>query len=245
MELDPIASDIVLRSIKEAVPSTWPAKIAELRRIAQGRESVTLAHYLEESGSDLDDVYTNGRSWSDLRAAAGLPQQAPGPEEQNLRRACGRLLHIDDMERIEGYRRLLAAPQRDQPSPSLRGPLRWYRAEAISRRPGLRGLETRATHDLGDLQTGDPVKSSVVIGQEEIALRLDSARRLYRIRRLEIVLRANHRRTAQHLEGDWNQVPGRLTQEGRERVDESEVLFSQRPDMAFEFGEHRSPELSA
>jgi hypothetical protein len=78
---------------------------------------VTLAHYLEESGSDLNDVYSNGRSWSDLRAGAkpafrqakawprataGLPQQAPGPEEQNLRLACGRLLHIDDMERIEG-----------------------------------------------------------------------------------------------------------------------------------------------
>ena len=116
-----MASDIVLRSIKEAVPSTWPAKVAELRRIAQGRESVSLAHYLEESGSDLDDVYSNGRSWSDLRAAAGLPQQAPGPEEQNLRRACGRLLHIDDMERIEGYRRLLAnaAPPPVQVGPNL------------------------------------------------------------------------------------------------------------------------------
>ena len=119
MELDPVASEIVLRSIKEAVPSTWPAKVAELRRIAQGRESVSLAQYLEESGSDLDDVYSNGRSWSDLRAAAGLPQQASGPEEQNLRRACGRLLHLDDMERINAYRRLLASPS--PPPPSLQG----------------------------------------------------------------------------------------------------------------------------
>ena len=67
---------------------------------------MSLAQHLEESGSDLDDVYSNGRSWSDLRADAGLPQQAPGPEEQDLRRACGRLLHLDDMERIETYRRL-------------------------------------------------------------------------------------------------------------------------------------------
>jgi superfamily II DNA/RNA helicase len=70
MELDPVASEIVLRSIKEAVPSTWPAKVAELRSIAQGRDSVSLAQYLEETGSDLDDVYSNGRSWSDLRAGA-------------------------------------------------------------------------------------------------------------------------------------------------------------------------------
>jgi superfamily II DNA or RNA helicase len=125
MELDPIASEIVLRSIREAVPSTWPAKVAELRRIAQGRESVSLAHYLEESGSDLDDVYSNGRSWSDLRDAAGLPQQPSGPEEQNLRRACGRLLHLDDMERIDGYRRLLASPS--SPPPSLQ--------EVIEKRP--------------------------------------------------------------------------------------------------------------
>lgn len=122
MELDPVASEIVLRSSREAVPSTWPAKVAELRRIAQGRESVTLAQYLDESGSDLDDVYSNGRSWSDLRAAAGLPQQAPGPEEQNLRRACGRLLHLDDMERIETCRRLLSSDA-PQPSPPSEEPI--------------------------------------------------------------------------------------------------------------------------
>ncbi len=139
MELDPVASEIVLRSIREAVPSTWPAKVAELRSIAQGRESVSLAQYLEETGSDLDDVYSNGRSWSDLRAAAGLPLQPAGPEEQTLRRACGRLLHIDDMERIEGYRRLLAAPslrgaQRDTTLPSLRGGHRGAADEAIPQR---------------------------------------------------------------------------------------------------------------
>ncbi len=70
---------------------------------------MSLAQYLEESGSDLDDVYSNGRSWSDLRAGAGLRQLASGPEEKNLRRACGRLLHIDNMERIDGYRRLVSS----------------------------------------------------------------------------------------------------------------------------------------
>ena len=150
MELDPIASEIVLRSIKEAVPSTWPAKVAELRRIAQGRESVSLAQYLEESGSDLDDVYSNGRSWSDLRPAAGLPQQPPGPEEQNLRRACGRLLHIDDMERIDGYRRLLATDA----APSLRGAQRDGGDEAIPQRPGdLRPPVTPAKAGVHSQQT--------------------------------------------------------------------------------------------
>lgn len=58
----------MLKSIREAVPSKWPAEVAELRRIAQGRKAVTLAEYLEESSSDLDDVGRNSRSWSDLRA---------------------------------------------------------------------------------------------------------------------------------------------------------------------------------
>ena len=38
----------------------------------------------------------------------------PGPEEASLRRACGRLLHVDDAARIAAYRAFLAgenAPQ--------------------------------------------------------------------------------------------------------------------------------------
>ncbi len=136
-----MASEIVLRSIKQAVPSTWPAKVAELRRIAQGRESVSLAQYLEESGSDLDDVYSNGRSWSDLLAAAGLPQLASGPEEQNLRRACGRLLHIDDMERINAYRRILSSPS----PPSLQGGRRDASDKGPSLREGRREAADEAT----------------------------------------------------------------------------------------------------
>ena len=135
MELDPVAMDIVLRSIKEAVPSKWRAKVAELRQMAQGRESVSLAQYLEETGSDLEDVYSNGRSWSDLRADAGLPVHADGPAEKQLRRACGRLLHIDDMERIETYRRFLTDSAPPSSSlPSLRGGQRLASDEAISQR---------------------------------------------------------------------------------------------------------------
>jgi hypothetical protein len=64
--------------------------------------------FLAASGLDLEDVYAGGKSWSDWCEAAGLPVRAPGPDEAALRRACGRLLHVDDQPRIEGYRRLLA-----------------------------------------------------------------------------------------------------------------------------------------
>jgi hypothetical protein len=107
MELDRIARDIVLRSIREAIPSRWPAKVNELRSLAQARPAVTLADYLTETGLDLSDVYASNHSWSQLRAAAGLPIAAPGRHEEALRRGIARMQHIDDRQRLDGYRSLL------------------------------------------------------------------------------------------------------------------------------------------
>ena len=41
MELDRVSQDIVLRSIREAVPSRWPAKVHELRTLHRDRGEVT------------------------------------------------------------------------------------------------------------------------------------------------------------------------------------------------------------
>ena len=71
--------------------------------------SPTLVTYLEHSGLELDDIYTGGRGWSELCEAAGVVLALPGPHEVVLRRAVGRLLHVDDNVRISGYRSLLAA----------------------------------------------------------------------------------------------------------------------------------------
>jgi len=68
---------------------------------------VTLSQYLNESGLDLPDVYDGNRGWSDLCQAAGVPVAPAGPHEAPLRKALGRLLHVDDDERIAAYRRLL------------------------------------------------------------------------------------------------------------------------------------------
>ena len=137
MELDPVAAEIVLRSIREAVPSRWTAKVEELRlHRTRAMPSVRLAEYLEETGLDLDDVYTAARSWSDLRSDAGLagrPRRAR--TRTSLRRACGRLLHVDDAERIEAYRRLLAPD--DAPRPRVASGAR-PAAAADARRIGRR-----------------------------------------------------------------------------------------------------------
>jgi hypothetical protein len=109
MQLDEKASEIVLRSLREAIPSRWPARVEELRSLRRERPGLDLAGFLEDAGLALDDVYDGRRGWSDLLEAAGAPIGAPGPHERALRRAAGRLLHIDDEERIDTYLRLLHA----------------------------------------------------------------------------------------------------------------------------------------
>ena len=111
MELDHVARDIVLANIREALPSRWSRKVEELRAIARTQDDVTLGTFIREAELDLDDVYHGSKSWSDLRAAAGLSVEPDGPNERALRRACGRVLHIDDRVRLEAYRRFLRSPE--------------------------------------------------------------------------------------------------------------------------------------
>lgn len=107
MQLDAKSSEIVLGSLRDAIPSQWPARVAELRVVHAACPQVTLSRYLAESGLDLPDVYDGSRGWSDLCQAAGVPVAPAGPHEAPLRRALGRLLHVDDDERIAAYRDLL------------------------------------------------------------------------------------------------------------------------------------------
>lgn len=110
MQLDRVARDQVLHSIKNAVPNRWSAKVDELRNLVDAGHEPTLANFLEHSGLDLDDVYAGNRGWSDLQEAAGLPVAAAGPYEKELRRAVGRMTHVDDPVRLQGYRDLEDGP---------------------------------------------------------------------------------------------------------------------------------------
>ena len=114
MELDALSREAVLRSIRSAIPSTWPARVEELRRYTAGLpkgERPSLGAFLDESGLDLEDVYLSDRpsrpsgraSWSDLLQAAKVPLAAPGPHEATLRHAIGRMTHVDDEVRLTAY----------------------------------------------------------------------------------------------------------------------------------------------
>ena len=73
MQLDRVASEIVIESIKRAIPSRWVAKVEELLSMRRNVPDVTLAQYLDYSGLDVEDIYESNHSWSELREAAGLP----------------------------------------------------------------------------------------------------------------------------------------------------------------------------
>ena len=109
-DLDPVAREIVLGSIRDAIPSTWRERCAELRALGD----VGLGDYLESSGLELEDIYASGHSWSEMRREAGLAASPAGPNEDAMLRAVGRLLHVDDDERLEAYPRLLRSD--DPPS---------------------------------------------------------------------------------------------------------------------------------
>ncbi|MFM6847882.1 MAG: DUF3427 domain-containing protein [Terrabacter sp.] len=108
IQLDRVASDIVIRSLREAIPSRWPAKVDEFRSLSHRVPDLGLAQYLDESGLDLDDIYGGGRSWSELVEAGGGPVRSAGPHETALRRAIGRTLHVSDPLRLRTYRSLVA-----------------------------------------------------------------------------------------------------------------------------------------
>ena len=77
-------------------------------RRASSLGDVTLGEYLESSGLELEDVYAGGHSWTEMRREVGLRDRTPPDQRrQLLLRAVGRLLHVDDDERLETYPRLL------------------------------------------------------------------------------------------------------------------------------------------
>jgi len=109
MELDPVAASIVLSNLRQGTPARWTAKLQELRALTSSLGDIPLSTFLHETGLDVSDVYAGGKSWSDLQDEANVSTTIVGPQERVLRRACGRLLHVDDKERLDAYRNILAS----------------------------------------------------------------------------------------------------------------------------------------
>jgi hypothetical protein len=107
VDLDRQSTQIVLDNLRSAARlGQWRTLVDDLR----GYGDVTLREFLKRSDRGPGDVYraSNG-SWTKLRRDAGLPA-APSPDpdqELALLRSLGRMLHVDDPERVAFYRSLL------------------------------------------------------------------------------------------------------------------------------------------
>ena len=108
IELDRVASDLVLDNVRSSLRINWQSLAAELKRLGD----CSLQEFLANAEVSLDDLYRRSRGgWTDLRRRAGFDQSQPGPDDERLGRAIGRMLHIDDRERLEFISTLVSQAQ--------------------------------------------------------------------------------------------------------------------------------------
>ena len=121
LKLDRIAKETVLRNLREAVRSARARLADDLRTL--GPEA-RLGEFMREAGAELGDVYANpqsGHCFVELRRRAGFRDGAGAFAPRDpLLRAVGRLLHVDDHERLAAWRAILESEGSD-PISSLRG----------------------------------------------------------------------------------------------------------------------------
>ncbi|WP_230688854.1 DUF3427 domain-containing protein [Micromonospora sp. WMMC415] len=106
VQLDRVAKDIVLANLKSAMPTSKTGLTRELRLLGD----VSLAEFLREAGVEIEDVYRSASigGWAGLRRLAGLETPPTGPDDRELGRAIGRMLHLDDPERLDLLARVAA-----------------------------------------------------------------------------------------------------------------------------------------
>jgi superfamily II DNA or RNA helicase/HKD family nuclease len=97
IELDRVASEIVMSNVRSSLRINWQGLVSELRRVGQ----CSLSQFLDETGLAPDDIYRRRRGgWIGLRRLAGLDQRPAGEDDDRLSAAFGRMLHVDDLERL-------------------------------------------------------------------------------------------------------------------------------------------------
>lgn len=107
LSLDRQASEVVLANVRAALKINWKGLAGELRRIGD----CSVGDFLGETGVELEDLYRTGHGgWIGLRRAAGFETRPFGDDDVALGRAIGRLLHLDDLERLDFLTELLASP---------------------------------------------------------------------------------------------------------------------------------------
>ncbi|MGW0195241.1 DUF3427 domain-containing protein [Nonomuraea sp. NPDC003201] len=144
IDLDRDVRRLVLENVRQALSLNWRDLARELRELG----NVSMAAFLRETGLDVEDLYRGRRQgWASLRHAAGFDT---APPDEGLGRAFGRMLHIDDVERLALLTEVLAGrPPRSPKSPrelrllAMLDAMLWGGTESVS------GMEARLAHLTG------------------------------------------------------------------------------------------------
>ncbi len=98
IELDRVAQRIVLANLRSALRLGAAALTAELTQLGD----VPLATFLAETGTEPEDLYRSPAlgGWTGLRRRAQLDDSPAGRYDAELSSAFGRLLHLDDPDRL-------------------------------------------------------------------------------------------------------------------------------------------------
>ena len=108
LKLDRIAKETVLRNLKEAVRNARVQLVADLGTLGPGTR---LREFMREANAELADIYANpgrGHCFTQLRKKAGFKMSPNLPADNDpLLKTIGRMIHVDDHERIEAWRDML------------------------------------------------------------------------------------------------------------------------------------------
>ena len=107
INLDFHSQSEILDSLKNSLPTQWTKTVLELRSTGD----VPMKEFIEQTGLTLEDIYSNGRSYTELRRAAGFDTAEMQDKEKTLLRGVGRIRHIDDLARIRKYKSFLSSAE--------------------------------------------------------------------------------------------------------------------------------------
>lgn len=113
IDLDRDVKDLVLQNLKQSLTTTWRQRVRALNEIGP----VDLRAFLAETELELADLYRGSKpGWWRLRAEAGVGPSHDESDEtgKSLTRGIGRILHVDDPERLLFYGKVL-----DEPAPPV------------------------------------------------------------------------------------------------------------------------------
>jgi hypothetical protein len=112
IQLDKLSQEHILDLIKRQVKPNWANLILEVK----SSKLTNLKDYLSSSGRDLFEIYRAGdrdKNWSAILREAGLLDTQLTKIDKALLRKIHRLLHLDDVYRLDQFLQLLAS---DNPS---------------------------------------------------------------------------------------------------------------------------------